>query len=487
MSDYRLSLGELLPDCPAPYAGIVARDLVLDSRKVEPGAVFVALNGAAVDGREFAAQAIERGAVAIISHAPIKSAAVPVVIMLDVSARLGDIAARFFADPSRALTIIGVTGTNGKTTCTQSIAQILTACGERCGVIGTLGVQAGQELLDAANTTPDAIALQRQFAKWRDAGITHVAMEVSSHALEQGRVNAVQFDVAVYTNLSHDHLDYHGNMSAYRQAKARLFAIPGLRRAVINIDDKASAAMVEALAADVETLFYSVRNNPKANVYVSDIREGLTASSAEFVSPWGEGELYCPLPGAFNVENVLACLAALGGEYPLQDLLAAIANLSGVAGRMQRVVGAANAPEVIVDYAHTPDALARVLQALRPHVSGQLFCVFGCGGDRDRRKRPLMGAEASRVADKLFITSDNPRGEDPNAIIDDIISGVKGKWSREADRAAAIAAAVAEAGPRDCVLIAGKGHESYQIIGEDMCRFSDVEQAQSALAERVAV
>lgn len=486
MVDYRLNLGDLLPACPAEHADISVSDLALDSRDVQTGAVFFAINGVVADGRDYARQAVERGAVAVISHAPIESLDVPVLVVPDVSAKLGEIAARFFNDPSSVLTVIGVTGTNGKTTCTQSLGQILTACGERCGVIGTLGMQGEQQQHDTANTTPDAISLQRQFAVWRDAGITHVVMEVSSHALTQERVNGVRFDTVVFTNISHDHLDYHGSMSAYQQAKARLFAMPGIARAVINADDKAATVMANAVTAGVETVFYSLHSSSRAGVRATNISETLTGSSALMISPWGERELLCPLPGAFNVENMLACIAALGGKYSLEDILTAIAGISGVAGRMQRVGGAVDEPEVIVDYAHTPDALARVLQTLRPHVRGRLLCVFGCGGNRDRHKRPLMGAEASRVADKLFVTSDNPRDEDPNTIIDDIISGCQGQWERIVDRGAAIASAIAEATSNDCVLIAGKGHEDYQIIGGETRYFSDVEQAQKALIERAS-
>lgn len=484
---YRAVLADLLVGLDVESSPVEVTGLALDSRQVNAGDLFVALDGGRYDGRDFVVEAFARGAVAVLVHADLHGdddVAGPVITVPNLNAELGFIAARFYRHPSQDIKIFGVTGTNGKTTTVHCLSQLLQAQGERCGVIGTLGMSLEQSHCGTANTTPDAVMLQRQLAQWRDQGVSNVAMEVSSHALDQGRVNGIMFYAAIFTNLSHDHLDYHGSMDDYRQAKQRLFQFAGLTRAVINADDSAANAMRDVVADAVDVIEYSAQGRQVA-VSAQNTHYELGGCTAAVSTPWGKGRLSCPLPGEFNMANVLACLAALGQRQSLASLLQQVTALRGVAGRMEPF-GGDGQPRVIVDYAHTPDALARVLAVLRPHVSGQLICVFGCGGDRDRNKRPLMGAAASACADRLVITSDNPRSEDPQAIIDDVIVGCSGPWQREPDRARAIAGAIAQAAPSDCVVVAGKGHEDYQIIGSQRTDFSDAEQVVKALSERVS-
>jgi UDP-N-acetylmuramoyl-L-alanyl-D-glutamate--2,6-diaminopimelate ligase len=376
-----------------------------------------------------------------------------------------------------------VTGTNGKTTTSRLVAQLVRSLGKSCGVIGTLGATLDDTVAASANTTPDPVSLQQQLAQWRDQGVHAVSMEVSSHALVQGRVGGVEFETAIYTNLSHDHLDYHGSMDAYARAKLQLFASEGLGNAVVNLDDDYAPQVLAAVAGGVTVLTYSSAG-AAADVRVQNPRFHPGGVDAELHTPWGHRRFSSPLPGEFNLANVAAAVTAvvLAGE-DLQGVLQAVAQLRPVPGRMQ-VIPNSLGLQVIVDYAHTPHALEQVLASLKAHVDGDLVTVFGCGGDRDRAKRQVMGRVASLLSDRVIVTSDNPRSEDPAAILADIATGCSGNFSLVVDRAEAIAAAIGEARPGDCVVIAGKGHEDYQIIEGERRYFSDARQASNALAQR---
>lgn len=484
-----MPLSQLLGGYESIVGSTVVSGLQLDSRKVKTGDLFLAMPGDSHDGRQFIEQAVANGACAVAAEAPVAgfvdALPVPLVEIPELRMEAGLMAARFFDHPSRALHMVGVTGTNGKTTTSRLVAQLARALGRSCGVIGTLGATLDDSVAEAGNTTPDPISLQLQLAQWRNQGVHAVSMEVSSHALVQGRVNGVEFETAVYTNLSHDHLDYHGSMDAYGQAKLQLFTSEGLRHAVINLDDGYAARVRGAVAAGVKILSYSITGAP-ADVQVDHAQFSAEGVRARLHTPWGSGEFSSPLPGDFNLANLAAAVAALAlaGE-DLQALLAAVSQLHPVAGRMQSIPNAFGA-QLIVDYAHTPDALDQVLRALKPHVGGALITVFGCGGDRDRQKRQVMGRVACQWSDRVVVTSDNPRGEDPLAIMAEIATGCSGDYQLVASRAEAISVAVQAAGPGDCVVIAGKGHENYQIIDAQRLYFSDEEQVLAALAGRSA-
>ncbi|TXS95161.1 UDP-N-acetylmuramoyl-L-alanyl-D-glutamate--2,6-diaminopimelate ligase [Parahaliea aestuarii] len=461
--------------------------ICLDSRRVQAGDLFLAIAGAAHDGRAFIEQAVASGAAAVVADAPVagfvEAIPVPLIEIPDLSQEAGAIAARFYGDPTRTMRVVGVTGTNGKTTTSRLVAQLLRAGGRPCGVIGTLGATLDDSIAEAVNTTPDPVGLQACFADWRERGVLDAAMEVSSHALVQGRVAGVQFETAVFTNLSRDHLDYHGDMDSYASAKLRLFASEGLRHALVNHDD-AYGSVFRAAAGAKAVLTYSAAGDRAADLYIDNLQHSADGARGRLHTPWGDGEFVSPLPGVFNVANLMAAVgcAVLAGQQ-LDTVLGRLPQLQPVPGRLQSVANE-HGLQVLVDYAHTPDALEQVLRALRPNVAGRLITVVGCGGDRDAGKRPVMGRLACELSDAVVITSDNPRGEDPEAIIDDIAAGCIGSFQREADRASAIALAIASAGPGDCVLIAGKGHEDYQIIEGQRLHFSDVEQAQQALSRR---
>ena len=478
-----MRLSELLPDSGAP--DMVVTGLASDSRGVEAGDLFFALPGELHDGRQFIRQAVARGARAIVAEPPVAAEdlpdCVPVIESVGLQQQLGPIAARFYGEPSRALRLTGVTGTNGKTTVSQLTGQLLRACGFPCGVIGTLGAGLDGEPTVALNTTPDAIALQRQLAAWRDAGIRAAVMEASSHALVQGRVNAVRFDSAVFTNLSRDHLDYHGSMAAYTEAKLRLFLMPGLRHAIINLDDPAAPGLIDRMPGHVDILTYTVKDGVAATLRLSAARYCANGLQALMSTPWGESHISCPLVGAFNLSNIAASVAAavLAG-CDFEQVVDALPRLGAVPGRMQPVTNQRGI-QVVIDYAHTPDALEKALSALRDHASGRLLVVFGCGGDRDRGKRAAMGCIACALADVVYVTSDNPRHEEPASIMDEIAAGCSGDYALVADRAEAIRAAIASATEGDCVLIAGKGHEDYQVVGSEKRPFSDIAEARAAL------
>ncbi len=473
-----------------------ARNMTADSRRVLPGDIFLAHPGALHDGRAHIAQAIHAGAAAVAwepegwSWRPDwRAPHLPVAGLRQRAARL---AAAWHGQPSESLWMTGVTGTNGKTSVAQWLAAAWTALGRKTATIGTIGngyidgegkVGAEGAYAHATHTTPDAVTLQAMLAHYRDADARGVAMEVSSHGLDQGRVDGVAFDVAVFTNLSRDHLDYHGDMAGYAAAKSRLFHWPGLKWAVLNQDDELGATLVSELRdRPVKVIGYGLKSGDlRAKTCHAD-RLGLRL---EIVSPWGRGELVSPLLGEFNAYNLLAALGALlAGNVPLDDALAALGRVHPAAGRMQRVEGPDDGPTIVVDFAHTPDALEKVLAALKPLTTGRLICVFGCGGGRDTGKRPLMGAAVAARADGAIITSDNPRNEDPARIVEDILAGMPPGQTVMLDRRAAIRAAILDAAPEDIVVLAGKGHEDYQEILGVKHPLSDFVEARLALAAR---
>jgi len=467
-----------------------------DSRRCAPGVAFFAYPGETADGRSYIADAIGRGASAVVwESAEFAWRAewnVPNVGVSGLKRRAGTLAHEFYGRPSESLWTCGVTGTNGKTSTTQWLAALLCARGVKAGVIGTLGNGFPGALAAPVNTTPDALEVHATLAALRNAGARAVAMEVSSHGLAQGRVGGVAFDCALFTNLSHDHLDYHGTMEAYAEAKGMLFDTPGLAAAVLNLDDVFGVQLARRLSArGLRTIGYALSPDAVAPGSVSEFVaareigfEG-EAMRVPLVTSWGETEARIHQLGRFNVSNalgVLGCLLVHG--VPLGEAAALLGDLPAVPGRMQRLARPGG-PLVVVDYAHTPDALEKVLQALRPlaHArGGALVAVFGAGGDRDPAKRPLMGAIASRLADRVLLTSDNPRSEDPAAIIAAISAGASGAPLVEPERAAAIERAVREARAGDVVLLAGKGHESYQEIAGRRLPFSDAALAEAALA-----
>jgi UDP-N-acetylmuramoyl-L-alanyl-D-glutamate--2,6-diaminopimelate ligase len=470
-----------------------------DSRQVQPGDLFVACKGARHDGRDHIPGAIASGAAAILVEAGDgwqqlhEVNAVPLVPVLDLPRKLCKVAARFHGEPAAHLQLIGVTGTNGKTSCCQLLAQALTQLGHRCGVIGTLGAGVYGSVLHiehgTPSTTPDALRLQSLFHTMLNAGCDTVVMEVSSHGLDQHRVDVDEFEVALFTNLTRDHLDYHGSMAAYGEAKRKLFSGSRLREAVLNHDDPLSAKIRENLPATAQVLTWSLHDSA-ADVHARAVQFMADGLMLDIFTPWGEARLTSRLLGSFNAANLLAVLAtALSFEAGKPDfdfaaLLQRMATLAPVQGRMQLLAGYPVA--VVVDYAHTPDGLESALNAVREHYAGALVCVFGCGGERDQGKRPEMAAVAERLADLVIVTDDNPRDEDSAAIIHQILAGFEqpDKVLVQPDRVQAIAAAIAGAAPGTVVLIAGKGHEDYQEVRGNKRAFSDVAQALACLQQR---
>ncbi|WP_137818127.1 UDP-N-acetylmuramoyl-L-alanyl-D-glutamate--2,6-diaminopimelate ligase [Pseudomonas sp. 2FG] len=478
-----MPLNQLLPEAES---SVLIRELTLDSRKVRPGDLFLAVPGGQQDGRVHISDAIARGAAAVAYEAEgaavMTASSAQLIPLKNLAGQLSAIAGRFYGEPSRALHLVGVTGTNGKTSVSQLLAQALDHFGERCGIVGTLGTGFHNALEQGRHTTPDPIGVQAVLANLKQAGARAVAMEVSSHGLEQGRVAALAFDVAVFTNLSRDHLDYHGSMAAYGAAKAKLFSWPGLRCRVLNLDD-AFGRQLAAAVQESRLITYSLED-PSAYLYCSEAQFDDHGVRAKLVTPKGEGSLRSPLLGRFNLSNLLAVVGALlGMEYPLDEILKVLPELQGPAGRMQRL-GGGKQPLVVVDYAHTPDALEKVLEALRPHTQGRLLCLFGCGGDRDRGKRPLMAEVVERLADGVLVTDDNPRGEAPEQIFADIRAGLTAPEQARFvyGRGQAIAQLIASAEAADVVVLAGKGHEDYQEIKGERQPFSDLDEAGKALA-----
>ena len=478
-----MPLNQLLP---AAQSDVLIRELTLDSRAVRPGDLFLAVPGLRQDGRAHIADAVARGAAAVAYEAD--GAEVPaatgaeLVAVRGLTAQLSALAGRFYGEPSRALRLLGVTGTNGKTSVSQLLAQALDLLGERCGVLGTLGNGFYGQLSQSAHTTPDPVGVQAALASLRHVGARAVAMEVSSHGLDQGRVAALDFDVAVFTNLSRDHLDYHGDMQQYGETKAKLFTWPELGWRVINLDDAFGAQLATREHAS-RLIGYSL-DNPEAYLHCREIAFSDHGVQAQLITPHGQGVLRSSLLGRFNLSNLLAVVGALLAlDYPLADILHVLPQLQGPVGRVQRL-GGGEKPLVVVDYAHTPDALEQVLKALRPHAAGRLLCLFGCGGDRDRGKRPLMAAAAEVLADGVWVTDDNPRSESPQQIIEDILAGfAEPERVRVIEgRAQAIADLIAQGKPGDVLVLAGKGHEDYQEINGVRHPFSDLQQAAEALS-----
>ncbi len=408
----------------------------------------------------------------------------------------GPLAAQWYSVPGPdTLRVIGVTGTNGKTSCSQWIAQALTKQGERCAVVGTLGTGFVDALVATGFTTPDAIQLQHSLADLHHAGARAIAMEVSSHGLEQGRVDGTRFDIAVFTNLTQDHLDYHGTMAEYELAKARLFNWQGLRAAVINRDDAAGVRLLQNARAGIETIEYGIdgdaasQHGAKHWLRATNVRAHRTGTTFDVDGSFGHATVHAPTVGLFNVSNLLGVLGALlAAGVPWQDAIARLEKLQPVSGRMERF-GGEDGPLVVVDYAHTPDALEQTLRALAPITEargGKLWAVFGCGGDRDPGKRPQMGGIAERLAQHVVLTSDNPRSEDPQHILDEISDGMDNPRAAAQieDRAAAILHAVRHADAHDVIVVAGKGHESTQEIAGRKRPFSDQEHVRLALAAR---
>jgi UDP-N-acetylmuramoyl-L-alanyl-D-glutamate--2,6-diaminopimelate ligase len=470
-------LSELIPGV-ALRSDMLVSGLTDDSRRVQAGDLYLATPGQNHDGRNFVDQVLET-AVAAVCEAPFTSQRDNVVVLDDLVASKGHIASRFWHEPSKRMLVIGITGTNGKTSCSHFIAQALTALGRKCGMIGTLGWGFNASLQEAGLTTPSALDLQRQLAALSAQGAVAVSIETSSHGLVQGRLNGTQINVAVFTNISRDHLDYHKSFAEYRAAKQQLFTWPGLQAAVINVDDEFGRHLCDTLDGDLQIVSYSV-NDSGATVSCGDIRYSSAGFATQVQTPWGSGLLQSNLLGEFNVSNVLAVIAVLGLQgHDFADVLRVACQLTNVKGRMD-ALAAPDQPLAVIDYAHTPDALAKALEALRVNCQGELWCVFGCGGDRDKGKRPEMGRVATERADHTIITDDNPRSEAPAAIIADILHGAtaSGALQVEPDRRRAVALALGQARPGDIVLIAGKGHEDYQEIMGQRLHYSDYDQVE---------
>jgi len=491
-----------------------------DSRALIPGDLFIALKGSELDGAAFVPEAIKRGAVAVLLETDKQNlgnatkkvkAAIPIIGVENLSQNVSIIASRFYGDPSARLGVAGVTGTNGKTTCCQLYADLLSqlkanssepVTSNSCGYIGTLGhgfvdnteadSRNGLEKSSAIDkiplTTPDAITMQKLLGEFERNGCRDVAIEVSSHSLVQNRISAVKIDTAIFTNLSRDHLDYHGDLDSYAAAKASLFKMPGLKHAVINVDDNIGKTILADLDPSIRSISFSLENIT-ADIHCQSIHLRPDGLDAVIQTPWGKGKIKSPLLGKFNLSNLLAVIAAVAlhegdlGHQKFQQILTLVPKLKAVVGRMELVSDGADCA-VIIDYAHTPDALEEALQALRLHCEGSLWVVFGCGGDRDTGKRSEMGAVAIKYADQVIVTSDNPRTESPEKIISQIVQGAKGQCAIESDRRAAINKAVLGAKAGDVILIAGKGHENYQISGVDRLAFSDQTEARVALRQR---
>ena len=462
-----------------------------DSRDIRPGDLFLACRGPNTRGSLFINAALKAGAAAVVVDEELLSdldrrrpALFPVADLRD---KLGLIAGRFYGDPSKQLRLTGVTGTNGKTTVSWWLAKLHSLLTQtQAGLIGTLGYGCYPRLQSGLNTTPGAISLQRLFAGFVEAGADTAFMEVSSHALDQGRVSGVDFDVAVFTNLSRDHLDYHRSLDEYFRAKQKLFAFNSLRAAVVNCDDPYGQAILRALPAGIEAISYGLSGDPQQSV--QPLVRARPAPGAELIlditSPWGNGQVRPGVTGKFNAGNILALVSVLGlAGFPLERILEKLDNIGPVPGRMESFRRADGA-QIVVDYAHTPAALEQALASLRECCAGRLICVFGCGGERDKEKRPQMGELAEQLSDEVILTDDNPRSEAGDDIIEAILAGItaNGCATIERNRSRAIELALERAGPADVVLIAGKGHETCQEIAGTRYPFNDMQQVRSLLA-----
>lgn len=508
---HSVPLSQLLPGMALGNAAdIKVKQLCLDTRQLREGDAFIALVGIKVDGRDFIANAIAQGASAILVEADKNwqgvdwLGQVPVIAIEHLPEQVSAIAGRRYGEPSTQVKLIGITGTNGKTTCSLLAAQLLAYLQGKSAVVGTLGfgvldrqatapmAQQLTSLQSTGLTTPDPVSLQRILADLVNEGANSIAIEVSSHSLQQKRVADVHIHTAIFTNLTQDHLDYHGDLIRYGNAKAQLLMAPGLRTAIINRDDPWAASLQTRAPAQVKVLTYSLSASaPTADIYVTDMKLNEMGVAAHLVTPWGEADIQSPLWGEFNLSNLLAVIAAVAEQgFPLAAIVAHLEQLLPAPGRMQPIVvdAAAQQVQVIVDYAHTPDALENTLKALRQHTEANIWTLFGCGGDRDKTKRPKMGTIAEQGSDYVIVTNDNPRSEDPSAIAGDILRGMNRPSGCLviADRAQAIDFVIQQANPTDTVLIAGKGHEESQIFATHSIPFSDAQQARIALQKRIA-
>jgi len=488
------SLDELFEGLDASVQGEPRQpvtSIATDSRLVKPGALFFCLRGERADGHAFARQAAAAGAVAIVADHRIDVADAALVVVPDALRALSEVAARFYGDPSTSLTVVGITGTNGKTTTSYFVEAIAREVGQPFGVIGTLGARFGDKTETLANTTPFADETQRLLAEFRDAGARGAVLEVSSHALELHRVDDVSFDVAVFTNLTHDHLDFHASFDDYRAAKRKLFSARMGRKgsppvAVLNVDDKEGRALEGLIRTDrhARCLTFGV-DNPHAMFSASDVQMSPSGSTF-WVRQLRPAPFTIRLPGAFNVQNAMAALATgVALDFDSEAIACGLESLEVVPGRMMSL--RARDLGVFIDYAHTPDGMEQLLRAVRALTPGRMTVVFGCGGNRDAKKRPVMGRIAQTFADRVIVTNDNPRHEDPQAIVDDILAGMdreRGRCEVIFDRAKAIETAVRESAAGDCVVIAGKGHEDYQLVGDERRAFSDADVARGALTAR---
>lgn len=493
MQTRSLSLSELL----AGFADVGNREdatvsgLNLDSRRIARGDLFLALSGQRCHGLDYLPDVVRAGAAAVVWESTREGRPAPDVhaqgdarsdipsIQVDrLYQRAGPIADRFFGHPSESLRVVGVTGTNGKTSVTQYIAQSVSDATHHCGVIGTLGYGVFGALENCARTTPDAVDMHRLFAEFVEAGCELASVEVSSHALDQGRVEGVAFNIAVFTNLSHEHLDYHGDMKAYGDSKRRLFRWPELSVAVVNMDDDLGREIADGTDTKVRCIGYSL-NRKDAEIHCECLDVNADGLAMSVKTPWGSGRIESSLLGGFNASNLLAVIGVLGTlGFGMDEITRRVSRVHTVPGRMERF-GGGDRPRLVVDYAHTPEALREVLSALQMHCAGDLWVVFGCGGERDREKRALMGGIAEALADHLVLTDDNPRNEDPERIIEDILVGVSRRDAVDVirDRRGAIAHAIDRARVGDVVLIAGKGHEDYQDTRDGRASYSDRETA----------
>lgn len=481
------TLLKAMPFTALPAENPDITDIANNHESVRPGSLFVCIQGFTFDGHAFAAAAAEKGAAAIVAEKEVE-ASVPVIRVKDTKRALAVLSDWFCGQPTHDLKLIGITGTNGKTTVSHLIEKICRDAGSRTGLIGTMYMKIGDQKIETKNTTPDVLTLQKTFKEMKDSGVDTAVMEVSSHALVQGRVLGCDYDVAVFTNLTQDHLDYHKTMEEYRHAKSLLFSRLGNtydsrrpKAAVLNADDEASGLIASETAAPIIT--YGI--DKKADFAAKSIRMDGSGTLFILESPFGLHEVSLQLMGRFSVYNALAALAAAtAAGVPIIDAIRSVESVEGVAGRFEAVKGGQEFP-VIVDYAHTPDSLENVLKTVRQIAAKRIFAVVGCGGDRDKTKRPLMAQIACQYATDPIFTSDNPRSEDPIAILADMEAGVQGNsYEVIPDRREAIRAAVARATAGDVVLIAGKGHETYQIIGDVVHDFDDRKVALEAIKER---
>lgn len=485
----QLSLAPLAQDSKVKH-------LSLDSRTIEQGDIFIALAGSTMDGRQFITKALQQGAAAVLAekHSSIAADNIDEALLQhpnvfwvqDLRNQLAGLADWFYGSPSKKVAVMGVTGTNGKTSCCWLLAQLSNALKQPCAMMGTIGIGLPSQLQGAQNTTADIVSTQRYLAQLAAQGIHRVAIEVSSHGLEQKRTQGLRFDSSVFTHLSRDHLDYHGSMDNYAQVKSKLFSEHSYQHAILGLDDAYYGMMRQACGDHLSVVTWSV-DNPTANVYLSDIHALPNGFSAYLHTPWGEGEFKTKLLGRFNLANLLAVIATLGAQgHAIADLLPLLPQLNAPVGRMQ-LFGGGPKPTVLVDYAHTPDAITSVLQAIQTHKASRVICLYGCGGDRDRGKRPLMTQAALNGADVVILTSDNSRTESPQQIFADALAEVSENDHRRMtlipDRGQAIAETIAAAAVDDIILIAGRGHETHLDIGGEKILFVDSEYAIASLEQ----